>query len=463
MFFFSSLNFFKGKTLKDIHYNHERRHYNGEIQISLNHVRIDKDPLGVAPYSFRRVRIKCVWDSILSWQSLSVMGSLLLIFIVGFFCLCVCSNSSCSSDDGDEFTLSQNDNFTENNNDCCGGRVCWLLWCCSCFIYCCPCCRNLRGRQRGRRRSSSPNLIQYTSTMVNSNRNECNHTDHHHHHHHHHRHRDRRRGPPPPPPPPSSSTSLLTTTSSHLNQIGGNGGLRKHQTFSTSYSYDGTNGSNPTQQSFSSAMSTAVDNHFDHRMHSVSKHYHHFHPYWLKTGKRREESQFVHRIDCLSIVGHDQKIDSKEIPFNRNRFESDHIFTSTRASKTPTKTSLKTISPMLILTNDSLNQSKNLIAFVWRLTQTIVLKWWLTFCSVLIDSIVIVLFDRFESGLINRNFSIINHHSHRNNQSKYCSSSQTRFNFDGRILNATSDPIQSSSPPPSSKSSSSSSLKQTNR
>nr|XP_046919131.1 uncharacterized protein LOC124499288 [Dermatophagoides farinae] len=222
------------KTLRDVHYNQNKRRYAGEVQISLKWVRIDKDPLGVAPYSFRRARRKCVWDTIFGWQSLTIMGSLLIFFIIGFFGLCVCSNSSCHDDETGEWT----------NNWCC-------MLCC-CF----SCCR----RRSSRFRSGSLNtqrIVQYEHTP-NTTRLECNHHQHHRHHHHHHHHR----GPPPPPPPPSSSTSLLTNTSSHPNHIGC--GQRK-PTFSNSYSYEGT-GSNPTQQSSSSAMSTAIDDYYYYKM-----------------------------------------------------------------------------------------------------------------------------------------------------------------------------------------------------
>ena len=203
--------YYPGKTLKDVHYNHNKRHYSGEVQISLKMVRIDKDPLGSPPYSFRRLRRRCAWDTLLSWQALTITGSLIVIFIVGFFGLCVCSNSSCH----DETDITTN-------------------WCCNWWC-CCNCCRK-RSQQAHAR-------VEYRR-QVDPNRANCN-------HHYRHNHTQA-------PPPPSSSTSLLTNTSSHPNHVPY---TNRRPNFSNSYSYEGT-GSNPTQPSSSSALSTAIEDYY---------------------------------------------------------------------------------------------------------------------------------------------------------------------------------------------------------
>lgn len=183
----------------------------------------------MAPYSFRRVRRRCAWDTLLSWQSLTITGSLLVIFVVGFFGLCVCSNSSCHDD-----SSPASSGGDSSSNWCC--HFCW-----------CSCRRAVAAR---RRRRQSQARVEY-SRQVNLNRPNCNH---HHHQHHHHGHTQA----PPPPPPPSSSTSLLTNTSSHPNHVAY---TSRRANFSNSYSYEGT-GSNPTQPSSSSAMSTAIDDYY---------------------------------------------------------------------------------------------------------------------------------------------------------------------------------------------------------
>lgn len=207
--------------MKDVHYNQNKRRYAGEVQISLKSVRLDRDPIGMPPYSFRRIRRRCVWDTILGWQSLTIIASLLILFTIGFFGLCVCSNSNCSEENGVIFA----------NYD-----SWWYRLCCN-FLCCCRCTTE-QDRQQ-----SSPRIIHFSQQAPRSTRIECNHI---------------RRGPPPPPPPQSSSTSLLTTTSSHPNHIGCN---HRKTIFGNSYSYEGT-GSNPTQQSSSSAMSTGLDDYY---------------------------------------------------------------------------------------------------------------------------------------------------------------------------------------------------------
>lgn len=207
--------------MKDVHYNQNKRRYAGEVQISLKSVRLDRDPIGMPPYSFRRIRRRCVWDTILGWQSLTIIASLLILFTIGFFGLCVCSNSNCSEENGVIFA----------NYD-----SWWYRFCCN-FLCCCRC------NTEQDRRPSSPRIIHFSQQAPRSARIECNHL---------------RRGPPPPPPPQSSSTSLLTTTSSHPNHIGCN---HRKTIFGNSYSYE-CPGSNPTQQSSSSAMSTGLDDYF---------------------------------------------------------------------------------------------------------------------------------------------------------------------------------------------------------
>ncbi len=199
-----------GKTLKDVHYNQNRRNYAGEVQISLKMVRIDKDPLGYGPYSFRKSRRRCAWDSVLSWQSITITVSLLVLFVVGFFALCVCSNSNCSSEEGHS--------------------VNWCL-CCLC---CCRCCRR-------RRRGPLPSrpLVERTQPPNRPSAGHGNHSAY------------RSHAPPPPPPPPAPPSSSMSS-SRNANTYS-----RKPTFSTTSYSYDG-NGSNPTGQS-SSAMSTALE------------------------------------------------------------------------------------------------------------------------------------------------------------------------------------------------------------
>ena len=187
-----------------MHYNQNRRYYAGEVQISLKMIRLDKDPIGSPPYAFRKTRRRCAWDSVLSWQSLTIMGSIVIILIVVFFGLCVCSNSSCHD---------------ESHSN----------WCC---LFC-ACCRRRR-RALPSRPLMDPGNSQNQTQMNNHN-------------HHAYSNHTRHAPPPPPPPPPSSMNSSRNQTT-----------YSRKPTFSTaSYSYDG-NGSNPTGQS-SSAMSTALE------------------------------------------------------------------------------------------------------------------------------------------------------------------------------------------------------------
>lgn len=192
-----------------MHYNQNRRYYAGEVQISLKTVRIDKDPLGLPPYSFRKSRRRCAWDSVLSWQSISITLTLLLLFVIGFFALCVCSNSNCSSDDA-------------------ANSINWCL----CF-FCCRCCR------RRRRALPSRPLVPNSQPPNRPTQNHSNHSNY------------RSHAPPPPPPPPAPPSSSMSS-SRNANTYS-----RKPTFSTTSYSYDG-NGSNPTGQS-SSAMSTALE------------------------------------------------------------------------------------------------------------------------------------------------------------------------------------------------------------
>ncbi|KAI2800839.1 hypothetical protein BLOT_012411 [Blomia tropicalis] len=148
-------NYIWSKSLRDIHYNHNRRFYAGEVQISLKMVRIDKDPIGQAPYAFRRSRRRCAWDSVFGWQSLVILVTFLSLFIFGFLGLCVCSNLTCN------------------------GGTSPTNWCCSPFCFCCHLCSN---RRRRARRNNRPTQSRALLIRNNNNRN------------HHH---------PPPPPPPS--------------------------------------------------------------------------------------------------------------------------------------------------------------------------------------------------------------------------------------------------------------------
>ena len=118
-------------------------------------VRIDKDPIGQAPYAFRRSRRRCAWDSVFGWQSLVILVTFLSLFIFGFLGLCVCSNLTCN------------------------GGTSPTNWCCSPFCFCCHLCSN---RRRRARRNNRPTQSRALLIRNNNNRN------------HHH---------PPPPPPPS--------------------------------------------------------------------------------------------------------------------------------------------------------------------------------------------------------------------------------------------------------------------
>lgn len=128
-----------------MHYNYNRRYFAGEADISLKMVRIDRDPLGGPPFAFRKNRRRCAWDTIFSWQSITITFSIIFLFIVGFFALCVCSNSTCHDEYGNNTT----------------GCECSKLFCCCC------CCRRRkrRGQNRGAADSSHCNSYSGRSTL----------------------------------------------------------------------------------------------------------------------------------------------------------------------------------------------------------------------------------------------------------------------------------------------------------